>query len=104
MGLRGQIRGLKANCFNENSATNYDSAKRPHTLLSDLLPVFRMTLASLKKLYKRVGTFGGVVAHLNLQLVCQTGEKVSSKNMEKVLSKYYHNRLSGPLPVFALRV
>jgi hypothetical protein len=68
-----------------------------HGLLFHLFPVFRMTLASLKKLYKRVGTFGEVVAHLNLQLVCQTGETVSSKNMEKVLSKYYHNRLSGPM-------
>jgi hypothetical protein len=57
---------------------------------------FRMSLKAFKVLKIRVGTFGAVVKHLNLQLMNQNGEKLNLLSMEKVLSKYYWNRLSGP--------
>jgi hypothetical protein len=58
--------------------------------------MFRMSLKAFKALKKDVGTFGAVVKHLNLHLVGQNGKELSLLNMEKVLSKYYWNRLSGP--------
>jgi hypothetical protein len=53
-----------------------------------------MSRDSLKTLYTRLGTFGRVVAHLNLQLFTQEGRRLTALDMERVVRKHFWGRIS----------